>query len=450
MRSGALLWAEDFIMDAAVELRPCLIDVRGCRQAYHKDANADLVVLDDVNMTLREGEIVALLGRSGSGKSTLLRIVSGLLKPTAGEVTWRGKAVDGPTDGVAMVFQSFALFPWLTVQENVEIGLEARGVRRTEREALSEAAIDMIGLGGFENAYPKELSGGMRQRVGLARALVVHPDLLLMDEPFSALDVLTAETLRTDLIDLWMEGKLPVKSVLMVTHNIEEAVLMCDRILVFQSNPGRVATELKVPFPHPRNRLDPDFRQMVDDIYGIMTRRAPVEPKAATAVPVEPLAMPLPRVGTNIMSGLLETLEAEPYDGRADLPALANSLQYEVDDLLPLGETLQLFGFAVLEEGDILLKDLGRRYVEADTDERKRIFAEALRQHVPLVNLIRGVLDERWNHRASAVRFRDELEDHMSPDYAADTLRTVIAWGRYAELFSYDEEAEQFSLEDIE
>jgi NitT/TauT family transport system ATP-binding protein len=437
-------------MDTMVTTRPCLIDVKACRQAYHKDANADLVVLDDVNLTLREGEIVALLGRSGSGKSTLLRIVSGLLKPTAGQVTWRGKAVNGPTEGVAMVFQSFALFPWLTVQENVEIGLEARGVVRSEREELAEAAIDMIGLGGFENAYPKELSGGMRQRVGLARALVVHPDLLLMDEPFSALDVLTAETLRTDLIDLWMDGKLPVKSVLMVTHNIEEAVLMCDRILVFQSNPGRVAHELKVPFPHPRNRLDPEFRQLVDDIYGIMTRRAPVGPKTATATPVSPLAMPLPRVGTNIMSGLMETLAAEPYDGRADLPALAASLRYEVDDLLPLGETLQLLRFGVLEEGDILLTDLGKRFVEADTDERKRIFAEALREHVPLVNMIRGVLDERWNHRASAVRFRDELEDHMSPDYAADTLRTVIGWGRYAELFSYDEEAEQFSLEDIE
>jgi NitT/TauT family transport system ATP-binding protein len=437
-------------MDTAVTTRPCLIDVRGCRQAYHKDATADLVVLDDVNLTLHEGEIVALLGRSGSGKSTLLRIVSGLLKPTAGIVTWRGTQVEGPTDGVAMVFQSFALFPWLTVQENVEIGLEARGIARARREELSEAAIDMIGLGGFENAYPKELSGGMRQRVGLARALVVHPDLLLMDEPFSALDVLTAETLRTDLIDLWMDGKLPVKSVLMVTHNIEEAVLMCDRILVFSSNPGRVANELKVPFAHPRNRLDPDFRQLVDDIYGIMTRRPPAGPKAATAVPVSPLATPLPRVGTNIMSGLMETLASEPYNGRADLPALANSLQYEWDDLLPLGETLQLVRFAVLEEGDILLTDLGHRFVNADTDERKQIFAEALRQHVPLVNMIRQVLDERWNHRASAVRFRDELEDHMSPDYAESTLRTVIAWGRYAELFSYDEEAEQFSLEDIE
>ena len=349
-----------------------------------------------------------------------------------------------------MVFQSFALFPWLTVQENVEIGLEARGVPRAEREKRGEDAIDMIGLGGFENAYPKELSGGMRQRVGLARALVVHPDLLLMDEPFSALDVLTAETLRTDLIDLWIEGKLPVKSVLMVTHNIEEAVLMCDRILVFASNPGRVANELKVPFPHPRNRLDPDFRQMVDDIYALMTRRTPVGPKTAASVQIPPLATPLPRVGTNIMSGLMETLAAEPYNGRADLPALAASLQYEVDDLLPLGETLQLLGFSVLEEGDITLTDLGRAFVDADVDERKRIFAEALRLHVPLVNMIRQVLDERWNHRASAVRFRDELEDHMSPDYAEDTLRTVIAWGRYAELFSYDEEAEQFSLEDIE
>ena len=437
-------------MDTAVATRPCLIEVKGCRQAYHKDANADLVVLDDVNLTLREGEIVALLGRSGSGKSTLLRIVSGLLKPTAGSVTWRGVAIDGPTDGVAMVFQSFALFPWLTVQENVEIGLEARGVPRARRDELAEAAIDMIGLGGFESAYPKELSGGMRQRVGLARALVVHPDLLLMDEPFSALDVLTAETLRTDLIDLWMEGKLPVKSVLMVTHNIEEAVLMCDRILVFSSNPGRVANEMVVPFPHPRNRLDPDFRQMVDDIYAVMTRRPLPGPKAATAAPVSPLATVLQRVGTNIMSGLMETLAAEPYNGRADLPALAASLQYEVDDLLPLGETLQLLRFAVLEEGDITLTDLGRSFVNADVEERKRIFAEALRQHVPLVNMIRQVLDERWNHRASAVRFRDELEDHMSPDYAEDTLRTVIAWGRYAELFSYDEEAEQFSLEDIE
>jgi NitT/TauT family transport system ATP-binding protein len=433
-----------------MDIEPCLLEVRGCRLAYHKEASADLVVLEDVELKLREGEIVALLGRSGSGKSTLLRIVSGLLKPTAGDVLWRGTKLTGPADGVAMVFQSFALFPWLTVQENVELGLEARGVSRVEREKRAEQAIDLIGLGGFESAYPKELSGGMRQRVGLARALVVHPELLLMDEPFSALDVLTAETLRTDLIDLWVDGKLPVKSVLMVTHNIEEAVLMCDRILVFSSNPGRVASELNVPFPHPRNRLDPAFRQMVDDIYALMTRRPVLAPKTATETLVSPLAIPLQRVGTNLMSGLMETMAGEPYHGRADLPALAGSLQYEVDELLPLGEALQMLRFAVVEEGDIMLTDSGRQFVDADTDERKRLFAEALRAHVPLVTMIRQVLDERWNHRASAVRFRDELEDHMSPEYADDTLRTVIGWGRYAEIFSYDEEAEQFSLEDIE
>ena len=433
-------------MDTVVG-QQCLLEVRGCKQAYHKDANADLVVLDDVNLTLREGEMVALLGRSGSGKSTLLRIVAGLLTPTEGQVLWRDRPVVGPAEGVAMVFQSFALFPWLTVQENVELGLEARGVARDERKKRAEGAIDLIGLGGFESAYPKELSGGMRQRVGLARALVVHPDLLLMDEPFSALDVLTAETLRTDMIDLWSEGKLPVKSVLMVTHNIEEAVLMCDRILVFASSPGRVASELVVPFPHPRNRLDPAFRQLVDDIYGLMTRR-PV-PRAVAAAPAVSIAAPLLRVGTNQMAGLMEALAGPPYHGRADLPALAAALQYEADELLPLGETLQLLHFALLEEGDITLTEEGRRFVAADTEERKRLFAVALTAHVPLVRMIRQVLEERWNHRASAVRFRDELEDHMSPDYAEDTLRTVIAWGRYAELFSYDEEAEQFSLEEI-
>ncbi len=427
-----------------------LLEVRGCRQAYHKDTIVDLIVLDDVNLTIRQGEIVALLGRSGSGKSTLLRIVAGLLSPTSGEVLWRGRALRGPAEGVAMVFQSFALFPWLTVQENVELGLEAQGVARDERDKRAEAAIDLIGLGGYESAYPKELSGGMRQRVGLARALVVHPDLLLMDEPFSALDVLTAETLRTDLIDLWSEGKLPLKSVLMVTHNIEEAVLMADRILVFSSNPGRVATELRVTFPHPRNRLAPAFRQMVDDIYALMTRRAaPADGRAPAALAIT-AASPLPRVGSNEMAGLLEALAAPPYSGRADLPALAGSLQMELDELFPLGEALQLLHFAVLEEGDIRLTEAGRRFVEADIEPRKQQFAAALRAYVPLARMIRQVLDERPSHRAPALRFRDELEDHMSPDYAEDTLRTVIGWGRFAELYGYDEEADLFSLEEVE
>jgi NitT/TauT family transport system ATP-binding protein len=430
-----------------------LVSIANCRQSYPKEAASDVIILDDVNLELREGEIVGLLGRSGSGKSTLLRIVAGLLKPTAGDVRWRDLPITGPVRGVSMVFQSFALFPWLTVEENVAIGLEAQGVPKTEREERAEDAIDLIGLGGYENAYPKEMSGGMRQRVGLARALVVHPDLLLMDEPFSALDVLTAETLRTDLIDLWSEGKLPVKSILMVTHNIEEAVLMCDRILVFSSNPGRVASELRVPFPHPRERLDPEFRQLVDDIYALMTRR-PVEHRTPqqhvdrSAPPPAPTFQALPVVSTNLMAGLMETIEGEPYNGLADLPALASAFQMEADELLPIGEALQMLGFAEFEEGDIKLSDAGRRFVEADTDDRKAEFAAALRAHVPMISQIRQVLDERWNHRAPALRFRDELEDYMSPDYADDTMRTIIAWGRYAELFSYDREADQFALED--
>jgi len=431
-----------------------LVSIRDCRQSYPKEAASDVIILEGVDLTLKEGEIVGLLGRSGSGKSTLLRIVSGLLKPTAGDVRWRGQPITGPVRGVSMVFQSFALFPWLTVEENVALGLEAQGVPKAERARRAEDAIDLIGLGGYENAYPKEMSGGMRQRVGLARALVVHPDLLLMDEPFSALDVLTAETLRTDLIDLWMENRLPVKSVLMVTHNIEEAVLMCDRILVFSSNPGRVASELKVPFPHPRERLDPDFRQMVDDIYALMTRR-PVEPRPVTTpdrgLPPPAIAFhALPVVSTNLMAGLMETIEGEPYNGRADLPALASAFQMEADELLPIGEALQLLRFAEFEEGDIKLTDAGRRFVEADTDDRKAEFAAALRAHVPIIAQISQVLEERWNHRAPALRFRDEMEDYMSPDYADNTMRTIIAWGRYAELFSYDREADQFSLEDEE
>src|SRR5215469_13443464 len=251
-----------------------LIDIRGVSRSFPKGSGEDLVVLDKVDLTIHSGEIVGLLGRSGSGKSTLLRIIAGLIAPSSGDATCRGQTIQGPPHGVSMVFQSFALFPWLTVLQNVELGLEALGIDSAERRTRAIAAIDLIGLDGFESAYPKELSGGMRQRVGFARALVVHPDLLLMDEPFSALDVLTAETLRTDLVDLWIGGRLPIKSVLMVTHNIEEAVLMCDRVLVFSSNPGRVAAEIKVDFPHPRNRLDPAFRQMVDSIYARMTQRA--------------------------------------------------------------------------------------------------------------------------------------------------------------------------------
>lgn len=424
-----------------------LLRLDAITRSFPKGSGDDILVLDKVDLKIGHGEIVGLLGRSGSGKSTLLRIIAGLITPSSGEALCRGEPVTGPPDKVAMVFQSFALFPWLTVLENVELGLEALGVEAGERRKRALAAIDLIGLDGFESAYPKELSGGMRQRVGFARALVVHPDLLLMDEPFSALDVLTAETLRTDLIDLWVEGRLPIASALMVTHNIEEAVLMCDRILIFQSNPGRVAAEIKINLPHPRNRLDPLFRQLVDSIYSRMTARTEPRQPAPEGIPGTGVGMVLNAVSTNVLAGLIEAVAGAPYHGKADLPELAQTLQMEADEIFHLAETLQLLRFAELSEGDLKLSEPGRRFAGLDTDGRKRLFAEHLVAYVPLAGLIKRVLDERPSHSAPAARFRNELEDYMSEDYAEETLSTIISWARYGEIFAYDEHLEQFSLE---
>ncbi|GBQ68986.1 nitrate/sulfonate/bicarbonate transporter ATP-binding protein [Ameyamaea chiangmaiensis NBRC 103196] len=429
-----------------------LVRVTACRQAYHKESLSDLVVLDAVDLTIRSGEIVGLLGRSGSGKSTLLRLIAGLLAPTEGTITWRGAPVRGPVEGIAMVFQSFALFPWLDVSQNIALALESRALATPERERMVREAIDLVGLGGYENAYPRELGGGMRQRVGIARALATRPDLMLMDEPFSTLDVLTAENLRTDLIELWAERKLPARSVMLVTHNIEEAVLLCDRIVLFTANPGRVAHEIAVALPHPRNREDDAFRVLVDRIYGLMTRRAAIVSEAeildpqGSAPPALPQYAALPRLSVSAMAGMLETLAAEPLAGRADLPLLAARLQLELDDLFPLGESLQLLEFAELEDGDIMLTEDGVRYVQADHDERKALLRRSLLQNVPLFRAIRAAVDERGSHRVGAARFRETLEESMSPDYARQTLATVIGWARYAELFDFDEEADQFVL----
>jgi NitT/TauT family transport system ATP-binding protein len=425
-----------------------LLEVKNVSQWYQKGSGeAGSPVLDNVSMALKEGEIVGLLGRSGCGKSSLLRIVAGLARPASGSVDYNGVRVAGPVEGIAMVFQSFALFPWLSVLDNVQLGLKALNVPKEEARRRALKAIDLIGLDGFESAYPKELSGGMRQRVGFARALVVHPNVLLMDEPFSALDVLTAETLRTDLLDLWTEGRMPIKSILMVTHNIEEAVLMCDRILVLSSNPGRIAAEIKVDLDHPRNRLDPEFRQLVDTIYARMTQRAVVKPAKDGYFPGSGIGMSLPRVSTNTMAGLMETLNAPPFNGRADLPHLADDLTMEIDDLFPVAETLQLLRFVEIEEGDIKLTLSGKRFAEADVDVRKKLFGDHLLAYVPLAARIRRVLDERPSHYAPASRFRGELEDYMSEDYAETTLRSVTNWGRYGELFAYDETSQVFSLE---
>jgi NitT/TauT family transport system ATP-binding protein len=428
-------------------LKP-LLEVKDVCQSYLTGSGeTGALVLDHVSLTLKEGEIVGLLGRSGSGKSSLLRIISGLAKPTSGEVTFRGEPVRGPFEEIAMVFQSAALFPWLSVLANVELGLRAKKVPEKEARSRALKAIDLIGLDGFESAFPKELSGGMRQRVGFARALVVNPNILLMDEPFSALDVLTAETLRTDLLDLWVEGRMPIKSILMVTHNIEEAVLMCNRIVVLASNPGRISAEIQVNLQHPRNRLAPEFRQLVDRIYALMTRRSETAQPREGMFPGLGLAMSLPEVSMETLAGLMETIAGPPYKGRADLPALADETSMAVDDLFPASETLQLLRFAEIEEGDIKLTPAGLRFAEAEVDARKKLFGEHLLAYVPLAARIRTVLDDRPSHSARKARFLEELEDFMSDDYAEQTLKSVIDWGRYGELFAYDETSETFSLE---
>lgn len=426
-----------------------LLSVRGVRKSFPKPDGGELLVLDDINLTLRESEVVGLLGRSGSGKSTLLRLIAGLSRPTGGAISYLGQAVEGPARGIAMVFQGFALFPWLTVLENVQIGLEALGLPREEIRRRSLAAIDLIGLDGFESAYPRELSGGMRQRVGFARALVVHPNIILMDEAFSALDVLTAETLRTDFLDLWSEGQLPIKGVVLVTHNIEEAVLMCDRILVFSSNPGRIVTEITVDLPHPRDRLDPSFRKFVERLYSEMTAKPAAEGPAARAerFPGVGIGTILPRVSTNSLSGLLEAVAAAPYDGIADMSVIAAGLHMEIDELFPVAETLQMLRFADIEGGSLKLNVEGHAFVDAAVDERKKLFAQRLLTYVHLAGHIRRILDERPSHKAPRSRFSDELEDFMTPEAAEQTLRAVIDWGRYAEAFAYDDQTQMFSLE---
>jgi len=423
-----------------------LLDVHDVRRSFPRPGGEDLLVLDGVELTLHEGEIVGLLGRSGSGKSTLLRLIAGLAKPQGGTLSYLGHPIDGPAHGIAMVFQSFALFPWLTVLENVQLGLQALGLPEKEIRTRALAAIDLIGLDGYESAYPRELSGGMRQRVGFARALVVHPNILLMDEPFSALDVLTAENLRTDLIELWSQKKLPIKAILLVTHNIEEAVQMCDRALIFSSNPGRVTTEIRIDLPHPRERTDPRFEDVVDRIYVEMTARR-IERQRAVPVAGAIPDTPLTHVSSSAIAGLIEAVAAAPYEGRADLPEIAGDLQLEIDELFPITEAVQMLRLADVEGGDIKLTHMGKRFADADTNERKEIFSRALMACVPLAAHIRRVLDERSTHTAPRRRFIEELEDKMTEDAAEETLRAIISWARYAELFSYDDENEAFSLE---
>lgn len=395
-------------------------------------------VLEGVDFTLNDGEIVALLGQSGSGKSTMLRIMAGLIPADTGQAIYRGMPLYGPAHGISMVFQSFALFPWLTVQLNVELGLEAKGMLPQERARRAEEAIKLIGLSGFEGALPRELSGGMRQRVGIARALVLEPDVLLMDEAFSALDVLTGERLREDILELWESGQMPTKAILVVSHNIEEAVMMADRVLVFASDPGRIRNELPVSLARPRQVESGPVRTLIDSVYGLMTAGS-IRPGRVTQKDVKlQLGDRLPDADIARMEGILELLVDEAFRGRADLPKLAEETELDDQELLSVAKALTLLGFAQLESGDIIVTPLGEQYVRANNSERQTIFGKQVLENVPLVAYIRQGVAQDPSGDLHEDLFLRLLRFTLNETDATSALRVAIEWGRYGDLFEYN------------
>jgi NitT/TauT family transport system ATP-binding protein len=446
----------------ATSPREILLEARRVSKVYEaqgkpKQRVRPPLVLDEVDLQIASGEFVGLLGPSGSGKSTLLRILAGLLRPTSGQVLFRGVPKHGPNPSLAIVFQSFALFPWLTVLQNVELGLEAQEFTRTQRLRRALAVIDTIGLDGFEDAYPKELSGGMRQRVGFARALVVEPELLFMDEPFSALDVLTAANLRKELLSLWRQQKMPTRAILLITHNIDEAVSMADRILVLGADPGHIRVELAgLPLAQRDSRVDA-YTRLVDLIYLIMTspqadiatllERAHPRPLTGPLTPPKP-ARPyqtLPHVAISDVTRLIELVHTA--GDREDLYQLGRDLQLEVDELLPLVDAADLLNLADPQEGDLVLTEIGKRFAEADVLEEKQIFRQQALARIGLLRRIVGDLEQDEGHTVSEEGYLSQLQAHFSEDEARAQLDTVIDWGRYAELFSYVEERGIFRLE---
>jgi NitT/TauT family transport system ATP-binding protein len=398
-----------------------------------------VTVLDNINFTVNERDFLALLGPSGSGKSTLLRIIAGLIKPNKGKVYFKGEEIKDINPGVAMVFQNFALFPWLTVLENVELGLKAKGLPPEERRKKATEAIDLIGLDGFENAYPKELSGGMRQRVGFARALVMEPDILLLDEPFSALDVLTAENLRNDLIELWIEKRIPTKAIILVTHSIEEAVYMADRIILLSKDPGRMIKEIRIDLPHWRDKKSQEFLEIVDEIYSTLTGK-PLE----KILWKEKRHIQIPEASVGSITGLVELVN--DLEGKADIYKLGEELLMDVEDLLPIVEACELLGFAEVKEGDLILTEAGKKFAEADVLERKEIFKTLAIEKVPFLKQIVKVLQSKSNHKVPRAFFLDLLRKNLTPKEAERQLDTLIDWGRYAELFEYDDDKDELYL----
>ena len=422
-----------------------ILEGRGLEKFFQQPDGGRIEVVSPTNIKIMSGQILALLGPSGCGKSTLLRMLTGLSRPSAGEVLWHGKERNGERPCVGIVFQSFALFPWLTVLENVEAPLEARGVPAVERHKRALRILDAVGLDGFENAFPKELSGGMKQRVGFARALVIEPEVLFMDEPFSALDVLTAETLRGELLELWTERKIPTRAIFIVTHNIEEAVVLADRIIVLAHNPARIREDFEITLPHPRDRKSQPFETLVDRIYRVLTQRdiqhepSPSVKTAtppASASPAAPRYPMLPHVRAGGIAGLLEILVDR--GGREDIHRLAHQLTLEADDLLPMVDCCALLGFVRVEQGDVEVTETGHKVAEGDIQQRKQLFRDAVLAHVPLLQQMSSALQAKADGTIPLEFFHDLLDEHFSDAEVRRQLDTAIQWGRYAELFDYD------------
>ena len=420
-----------------------LLALSGIAKAFGK-APQLFYALRDVSLALDAGELVCLVGPSGCGKSTLLRIIAGLTAPTAGEVCYRGEALTGVNPHTAIVFQTFALFPWLTVIENVEVALKARGLQARARQARAEQLVDLVGLAGFEAAYPRELSGGMRQKVGFARALAVEPELLCLDEPFSALDVLSAEAMRGELLELWLNRTMPTRAILMVTHNIEEAVELADRVVVMGKDPGRIVSELRIGLRHPRNRKDTAFQALVDRVYAAVTGRALSEAELLGTAPGAPgVTRRLPAVRIEALGGLTETVVAD--NGRSDLPRLAKALGRDLPALLPLVEAAERLGFARAEEGDFVLLELGHTYAAASIPVRKELIAGRILR-IPLVRWIYETLQRDDNQRIDRDYFVQTLRNEFGRETEVQ-IDTAINWGRYAELFAFDKDTDELYLE---
>lgn len=446
---GALSKASDTAVETAPEpsttaLEP-IIEARQIEKAFERPDGGQAQVIASMDLRVEPGVITALLGPSGSGKSTLLRILTGLTPPTRGQVLWHGQPLAESDPNVAIVFQSFALFPWLTVLENVEVPLLARGMTHVERHRRALRTLGTVGLRGFENAYPKELSGGMKQRVGFARALAVEPEILFMDEPFSALDVLTAENLRGEVMELWMGKKIPTRSIFIVTHNIEESVLLADRIIVLDRNPARIRADFRIPLAQPREKSSAEFLLYVDYIYKLMTEPLlKAEPPSASGRPAKTPYPMLPHSRPGGIAGLLELLN--DHGGREDLYHVAEQLVMEVDDLLPIVEAAGLLSFAVSDKGDLQITPLGKEFAEADIATRKRIFREAALAHVPLLQQMHNALLSKSDHSLPLEFFRDILDEHFPREEVQRQIETALDWGRYGDIFTYDSEADRLAL----